>query len=319
MYLQIPPAGYSVKPPFAYFSGKFTCMKIITAALLLLGCSAQAQIQFWNIADVEDAPLMQARKTAGITQMLAYRTGQDMLVKDSAGADEAYTYNGNGQQLTHTRYKYDWVLKQRFIQRADSCFYNTAGKLTAFRSYEGYNIAGARPVYELKTVYNSKGQCVKMLHYNLYSGLDGPETVDVFEWNGGNRPLRHIILREGKTRDGVRRFTYDKAGRLTGETITYAGAGGVSATTFLHDAQGRLLKYEEKTGGEITKTQTCEYDALGRLIKKTSQTPAGYSDFTEYRYHENSMLPQSSYLQYGISSNKNDRRHEYTVYVYKTL
>lgn len=272
----------------------------------------QAQLQFWNLADLEDEPVLQARKDQKITLAKLYRVDERGRLIDTTGPDEIHRYNANGQLTSKHVYKYNWSKRKRELLRADSFFYNTGGQLTGYHSYEGPNYT---PAYETVVKLNNKNLPVRQDHYTTSNYERKPDHADVFEYDTKDLPKKLSSTSNfDKSLNSSRLFFFNPKGKLIkNQFIT---SSGTITEQLTRDAQGRLITYQELYGKEVQKTIQYTYDASGRLTRKQTSASSGYDDFTEYNYEGNNPLVIRTYLQYPGYGGKNDRRHEYTAWVY---
>jgi hypothetical protein len=272
-----------------------------------------AQVQFWNLADQEDAIFLQARKGQHITQARLYRVDERGRLIDTTGPDEIRRYAADGQLTSQYVYKYNWSNRKRELLKADSFAYNNNGRLVTYLGYEG---PYRKPVYETQVKFNSKDMPARQDHYSTSGYERQPDHADVFEYDAKNQPKKITTTSSmGKNFNSSRLFFFDNKGQLTrNQFIT---SSGTITEQLTRNAGGQLLTYQQLYGKEVQKTVQYTYDALGRLTKKQTTTSSGYDDFTEYSYEGNNPLPARTYLQYSGYNGKNDRRHEYTMWVYE--
>jgi hypothetical protein len=284
---------------------------ILLAVFLFYLVNSNAQIQFWNIKDMEEMPQQAIRKELKVKQTLVYRTDQTGQIKDSTDIEEIRDYNRNGQLIASTTFKYDWNARKKYILRVDSFHYNANSQLSSYHGYEGPNYNRS---YETQVQYNKNNRTEQMNHYMFTGGLRSLETYDKYEWNEKSKVIKVTKFNADKKINTTQQFTYDAAGRLTKESSRDNFGSGMFHV-FTRNTKGLLTKYEEFFGKDLEKTQTYQHDSVGRLIKKVSKS-SGYDDFTIFYYTGDSKLMYGSYLQYSaLSNNPNDRRHEYRVFV----
>lgn len=281
--------------------------------LLFFATGVTAQIQFWNIQDLENEGGNTMRKENKVYQVRVYRTDEFGTIKDSTDMEELLTYDASGRLIARVHYKYDWNKKKTLTHFADSISYYADGTVSRYRAYEG---ADLRLMRETETLVNRKGQIVKWTDYsylNWSKELDGYQTV---KYNAKNKIAEINWFGADKKKRNTQLFIYDAAGRLIKDTRT--GGGMASAIYNIgRNTKGAIQKYEEFYGKQLQKKMAYTYDANGRMLKKVTTTTSGYDDFTDYYYEGESKLLSRSYLQYsGYSDNKNDRRHEYRKYIY---
>lgn len=286
--------------------------------LLLLSVSfatlATAQIQFWNLNDIEDAPQILMRKQNKVKQVLVYRTDERMSVRDSTDIEEIRDYNVNGQLIAKTRFKYDWGAKKRYVLAVDSVFYSNEGKFQQYKTFEGPNY---NRTYDYIAKYDKAGFLQKIEIYNVTNFDRRLESHTIYSWSSTKKVSGIKEYAVDRKLSNTWSFTYDATGRLIKESSKMPDgfAGYIHKLSWGKTSQ--LIKYEELSGTSVEKTLNYFYDDLGRLIKKKTES-SNYNDFTDYHYAGNSKLIMATYLQYpGYSNKADDRRHEYRVFIYQ--
>ncbi len=288
---------------------------LIVFLLLFSGlpCITRAQVQFWNLADLEDEQVLPARKDQKIKLVKLYRVDERGRQIDTTGPDELRSHDMNGQLTARQVYKYNWNKRKRELLRADSFFYNTKGQLVTYRAYEGDNY---RCTYETLVKYNNKNLPVQQDHYNFYNYERKLEQSDLFVYDAKNLPKKITTVNKmDKASNSSRLFFFNAKGKLI--KTQFITPGGTITTVIGRDAGGKLTSYQELYGKDIQKTILYTYDASGRLSRKETKGSSGYYDFTTYTYDGNNPLVATTYLQYPGYGGNSDRRHEYTAWVYE--
>ena len=285
--------------------------KAITILLTsLLFQAADAQIQFWNLADVEDEAQVNARKVEKVRLLSVYRTDEKGARLDSSQADEKYFYDREGRITVHSRYKFNWKTKNWGLLTVDSFFYTPSGILSAYRSYEGpyYN-----PSFETTVKFNARGQVARRDHYVFANRERIYDRYEIYLYDAKGLIKTINTFFPNKKPGGTVLFFYNSSGKLV-----KANSRSMELETITEYSRGtknELTGYKEFYGKELQKTISYSYDEMGRRTR--SQTvSSGYDDFTEYRYPANSNLVSSTYLQYSGPGGKSDRRHEYRELIY---
>lgn len=289
-------------------------MKLFFLLLLisLTPSGSKAQVQFWNIADVEDIHWLAARKTEKIKKMEVYQTGENGKRIHEGTPGEIFEYSKDGLLIRHVLNKYDWSSKKWNVLLVDSFFYNGNGQLSAHRSYEGKyaNLAS-----ETNITYNNKQQALRQDRFSFINGIKEPDGYSNFEYNAKGQPIKLTAFGPGKKKDFSTSFSYDAGGNLTKTSTRYDFDERIEIFTWNNMRQ--LQGYQEFYGKELQKTMSYAYDADGRRIKKQTVNTAGYEDVTSYSFNASSKVAAKTYLRYTTASEgSKDSRHEFKEMVY---
>jgi len=284
--------------------------------ILLLSISgtvtAMAQIQFWNIEDIEDAHWAKARLQQKVKLMAIFQTDETGKRLDELTARDRRSYNNGGQLTAKRIYKTNWAKRSSQPRMVDSFIYNNKSQLT---NYFLCSEPSFTHDYETVITYNAKGQQVKQEEYYTRNGEHTKQQSDEFIYNAKGQAIKVVSRnKEGKI-DYTRQFTYTATGQLASAVFISDGLQLVNNYTW--DRQGNLLSWQEVQDKQVQKTVSYSYDELGRRIKKQTTTNNDYADATVYTYTGNNMLPKYTALEYTGSAGKNDRRVEYNELVYE--
>lgn len=282
--------------------------------LLCFSVLTQAQIQFWNIADVEDGQWVKARISSKVKQVQRYQTDERGNKLDESFPNEIQQYNSNGQLTIRITYKFDWKTKIWNMQELDSFAYTAAGKLIAFFGFEGPR---RNPAYQTQVAYNNKNQQARQDHYIFLAGERKLESYDLFEYDTKGQPKKITLYNADKSINTSYNFLFTNAGKLM--KTTAAAFGIISTENYTWNNKGQLLSYQQLIAKDLQRTVNYTYDEKGRLVKKLTTTPTNYDDFTNYFYEGNNGLAAKTYLQYSGTGGKSDRRHEYMQFDYSFL
>jgi hypothetical protein len=286
---------------------------LLPVACTVISFIAQAQVQFWNIADVEEAHWIAARKAEKVSTAALYQTDQHAKRLDAAKPKETMEYNANGQITVRIVNKYDWTSKSWNILTVDSFFYNTENRLIMYKGFSGnqYN-----PSSETILTYNNKKQQTRQDSYFYRNYLKELDNYSIFEYNAKHLPAKMTVYKPDKTKDYSCTFFYDLNNNLL-KTVQKS-AYGDKIEEYTWSKKNELESYKELYGTELQKTVTYSYDTDGRRVKKQTATTYKYEDITEFRFNANSKLISNTHLQYSTAgSNPNDYRHEFYEFQYQ--
>lgn len=272
---------------------------------------SQSQVQFWNLADVEDEQWFPARKQASISRLSIFQTDENGKRLDSLQPNEVREFDRNGRLIAASRYKYSYQSRQWGLLQADSFYYNATGICTGYKGFEG---PYRNLVYETQITVNTKNQATRQDHYTFSGGLKTLDRYDVFEYDAKGLAKKMTSYDDQKKPTGTRIFLFNAGGKLIKSVSTSTGSS--ITTLFNRGKNNELISFQEFYDKELQKTITYTYDANGRRSRTQTQSP-GYDDFTEFRYPGDGGLPVQTYLQYSGLGGKNDRRHEYRELVYQ--
>ena len=283
----------------------------LLCVLLCTSLLTHAQVQFWNLADVEDEQWLPARKAAKISQLSIYQTAEKGNRLDATQANEIKRYNANGQLTSSSQFKYSYPNRKWVMLRMDSFYYNAGGQLTVYKGYEGstYN-----QVYETQITLNAKNQQTRHDHFVFDGGVKKLDRYDVFEYDAKGMAKKMTSYDDKKKQTGTRLFFFN-AGKLVKWVSTSMGSS--TTTLFNRGKNNELTSFQEFYDKDLQKTIDYSYDASGHRTRSQTQATSGYDDFTEYRYADGGSLYQQTYLQYSGMGGKTDRRHEYREMVYR--
>jgi YD repeat-containing protein len=214
--------------------------------------------------------------------------------------EEVSTFEWRGHRLMRTIERTgsggEWTTEYRCAPRSyTTSSLKTAGKDTGWgfirrlrydgRLLESWEVPAGGERRRTETWrYDLRG---RELERDYFTGGD-LYSVSRFTWGNGREPVEEWInYPSGSSTDKtlIRRRDFDARGNTVREVLTGSESGVIYSATFQYDPQNRLtLQHQAFADGAFFR-ETIEYDAAGRVQRRTRLNPAGQAnDQEEFEY-----------------------------------